>query len=124
MNVFFSKDVYVQQRNKKKILKVVVPTIIFIVLIMLFLLWRQQDRAAQMKAATAVIQPIEQRLSDIKKTMNDDPITARQKTEDVINDLKTAQTKLAGKKIAASEIQKELDTTNAFYQTISGLVEL
>lgn len=124
LNVFFSKDVYVQQRNKKKILKVVVPTIIFIVLIMLFLLWRQQDRAAQIKAAKSVIQPIEARLSDIKKTMNDDPITARQKTEDVITDLKTAQTKLANKKIAAAAIQTELDTTNAFYQTISGLVEL
>lgn len=121
---FLSKDIYIQQRDPKKIVRIVLPVIVGVILLGGgFLIWRSRQ-VEQVKAAEAIIQPIDTRIIEIKGIVEQDPLTARKQTEEVIVQLENALDQHKDQKIVANRLDKKLRETRAFYDGISGLEEL
>jgi hypothetical protein len=119
----FSQDVYVRQKNRKKILRVILPVLIIVIIGIISFVVIGSQRRQQLQAAQQAFQPLNARLTEIKQTVDQDPITARQKTEDVIVELEQVIDREKDHKITAAELTKYLQETRQFYDSISGKEE-
>jgi hypothetical protein len=123
MAEFFSNDVYVRQKNKKKILRVFLPIIAVGIVGAITVIVMSSQRSQQVQAAQQIFEPLNSRLTEIKKVVDQDPLTARQQTEDVIVELEHAIEKEKNHKTTAAELTKRLQETRQFYDSISGKEE-
>lgn len=119
----FSQDVYVRQRTTKKTIRIILPLFFLIVLGSAGVFIFRSQRADQVRAAEAIIQPLDTRLNEIKSTVNQDPITARKQTEEIIIQLEQAAEQHKDKKITANELNRKLREIRQFYDSISGMEE-
>lgn len=118
-----SKDIYVRQQDPKKILRIVLPIVALVVVLGgAGLIWNSR-RVEQVKAAEAVIAPLDARLAEIKTKVNDDPLDSRKQTEEVIVQLEQAIQQQKEKKIFVAQLEKKLNETRTFYDSISGMEE-
>ncbi len=121
---FQQRDVYIRQSNTKHLSRIVIPLLLVVIGVSAIgFFWRGKQRTETM-AAQAVIQPAEQKVEEIKKIINDNPIEARKETEDLLNQLDAAKVELKNQPTAQKLVQNEFNTVHDFYQSISGVQQI
>ncbi len=120
----FSGDVYVRRERGKKVMKIALPIVLILLLVGGAIFYVQRDQAKQRAEAEAIIGPAENKLHDIQNNVNQDPVKARQDTEDLINQLQGQVPKFQNKSIALAELQTEISHLKDFSQSISGQQQL
>jgi hypothetical protein len=119
----FSSDVYVRQKNRRKIVRIALPIIVVAVVGVITFIIISSQRQQQLQAAQLEFQPLDNRLTEIKKLVDQDPVEARKQTEDVIVEIEHLIEKEKNHKTTAAELTKKLQQTRQFYDSISGKEE-
>jgi hypothetical protein len=119
----FSSDVYVRQKNRRKIVRIALPIIVVAVVGVITFIIISSQRQQQLQAAQQEFQPLDNRLTEIKKIVDQDPVEARKQTEDVIVEIEHLIEKEKNHKTTAIELTKKLQQTRQFYDSISGKEE-
>ncbi len=120
----FSEDMYVRRRKRRSVGKILIISLVVLFGAIGIFAFIQNHQVEQRKQITAVLQPFETRLKEVRGQVAQNPIIARQQTEQLITDLETQSQAKTTPKFIAQALIKELSQVKAFYQSISGQEEL
>jgi hypothetical protein len=119
-----SKDVYVRKKTTRKMMRIILPLCIIVVVALVFFVVQKNRREQEIKVATNLVNPIETQLTEIKKTVATEPVSARQKTEELVVRLEQNLKEQKDHSWTVTILQQELNRTRDFYNSISGQEEL
>lgn len=121
---FSSNDVYVRRQQRKSLGRILIVAVVIIFGVVGVFAYMRNRQAQQRQEVAQALAPFAIRLNEVETEVELNPVGARQKTEDMINELDILSKKADQPKHLSTAYAEELEKTRDFYATISGQEEL
>jgi hypothetical protein len=119
----FSQDIYVRRQKRRSLGKILIIVVAILFAAGGVFAFVRNHQAEQRKQLLAVIQPYEIRFGTARDEARQNPVIARQHTEELIADLETQTQSKETPKFIAEALTVQLEKVRTFYDSISGQEE-